>query len=139
MRILAVAGIALAALVGCGSGGAAADTAGGAGPWAQLTVKVWPQGSGSGPARQWTLRCGPAGGTHPNRARACRRLASLPSPFRPVPKDVACTQLYGGPQEAVVTGTLRGRKVNARFSRTDGCQIERWDRVAVLFPVAAGA
>jgi hypothetical protein len=50
---------------------------------------------------------------------------------------MVCSEIYGGPQEALVTGTLRGNRVFARFSRTDGCQLERWSRVSFLFPDAA--
>jgi hypothetical protein len=50
-----------------------------------------------------------------------------------VPATTVCTQVYGGPQVAVVSGTLRGRPVWARFKRTDSCQIERWNRVRFLF------
>lgn len=136
MRLLGVTAVLLAAAVGCGSGdGAAAER-----PWANLTITVWPQGGDASVGmKRWTLRCGPLGGTHPNRARACNRLSTLTNPFRPVPQDALCTQIYGGPEEALVTGTLRGRQVNARFSRTDGCQIARWNRVAVLFPLAASS
>jgi hypothetical protein len=136
MRLLGVSAIVLAALAAaCGSddGSAAAP------PTGRLTITVWPQGMEGSSARRWTLRCGPAGGTHPNPARACARLASISAPFRPVPADAICTQVYGGPQEALVTGTYRGRRVNARFNRVNGCEIARWNRVAVLFPIAAGA
>jgi hypothetical protein len=53
-----------------------------------------------------------------------------------------CTQQYGGPQVAVVTGTFHGRTVNARFQRTDGCEIARWKAMAALLggtPGSAGA
>lgn len=43
-----------------------------------------------------------------------------------------CTQQYGGPQVAVVTGTFRGRGVHATFSRTDGCEIARWKAMGPL-------
>jgi hypothetical protein len=36
---------------------------------------------------------------------------------------------------AVVRGTFRGRRVWSVFKRIDGCQIERWNRVRVLFPI----
>jgi hypothetical protein len=35
-----------------------------------------------------------------------------------------------------VRGTFRGRRVRASFNRTNGCEIERWNRVAFLFPSA---
>jgi aminoglycoside phosphotransferase (APT) family kinase protein len=43
-----------------------------------------------------------------------------------------CTQQYGGPQMAVVTGTFHGRPVDCGFSRTDGCEISRWNTMAAL-------
>jgi hypothetical protein len=43
-----------------------------------------------------------------------------------------CTQQYGGPQVAVVTGTFHDRQVDCRFSRTDGCEISRWNALAPL-------
>lgn len=53
--------------------------------------------------------------------------------FFPEPRpDRICTQQYGGPQVAVVTGWFRGRKVHSQFSRTDGCEIARWKTMASL-------
>ena len=108
------------------SGADAADT--------DLRIRVWSEGRGDSVARTWTLDCAPARGTLPQRATACRRLADVTRPFAPVRKDMQCTQIYGGPAEALVTGTFRGRKVWALLSLRDGCQIERWRRVAVLTP-----
>lgn len=102
-----------------------------------LHITVWPQGT-HGAKRSWTLTCAPAGGTLPNRVTACRRLTAMSRPFRAVPKDATCTQIYGGPQIALVTGRLKGRRVRARFDRHDGCEIDRWNRVRFLFPVATG-
>ena len=102
-----------------------------------LHITVWPLGP-SGAARAWTLRCDPVGGTLPSRASACGRLATIRRPFRPVPADAACAQIYGGPQTALVTGRLRGASVRATFNRRDGCEIGRWDRVRFLFPVRTG-
>jgi len=84
---------------------------------------------------RWTLRCEPVGGTLPRRAAACRELARLGwRAFRPVSPTMACTEIYGGPQVAFVSGRLDGRRVWARLSRVDGCQIERWVRVRSLLP-----
>jgi hypothetical protein len=41
---------------------------------------------------------------------------------------MACTAIYGGPDVARVTGTLRGEPVHESFSLEDGCQIARWER-----------
>jgi hypothetical protein len=92
---------------------------------------------GSGTRFTWRLTCDPAGGDHPDPATACRVLAeagerSLP----PVAKDRACSQVYGGPQTATVSGTWRGQPVLSTFTRTDGCQIGRWNALVGLLPPA---
>ncbi|TLM75168.1 serine protease inhibitor [Pseudarthrobacter sp. NamB4] len=57
---------------------------------------------------------------------------------RPGPPKL-CTQQYGGPQVAVVTGTFHGRTVESVFTRTDGCEISRWKAMAPLLGSAGGA
>lgn len=84
---------------------------------------------------QYVLECvdgapGPAS-TLPNAEAACSRLGELGAKFftaRPN-KDVICTQQYGGPQTASITGDIDGTSVLAAFALTDGCEISRWDRV----------
>jgi Subtilisin inhibitor-like len=90
-----------------------------------LTIVV---NDGSGSTVTWRLTCHPPGGTHPNPKAACRALetngaAALP----PVPADKACTQIYGGPETASITGTWQGKQTTmSSFARNDGCQISRW-------------
>ena len=95
-----------------------------------LTVTYWATGM-QGKSVKWTLRCEPAGGTLRAPARACAKLkaggAKLFAPLRP---DVMCTEIYGGPQVARVSGRVRGKAVNATFNRTNGCQIDRWDKLS---------
>lgn len=133
MRLLGVT-LAIAAAVGCGGNdeSPAADSA------TRLTITHWPQGRDAGQAQKLTLRCGPLGGDHPSRRAACARLARLDRPFRPVPPDMLCTQIYGGPDEALVTGIHRGQRVFARFNLRDGCEIARWQRHIPILP-SAGA
>ena len=50
--------------------------------------------------------------------------------FAPVPKNSVCTEIYGGPQRARVVGTVKGQVVRATFSRTNGCEIARWQRIS---------
>jgi Subtilisin inhibitor-like len=129
-----VAAAALA-VVGCGSSAESESTPRAAQLSADLRIAVWPQGKQRAARPQrWTLRCGPVSGTLPSAARACKRLLALSRPFRPVPRGAVCTQIYGGPQVAEVHGSLRGSAVTATFTRRDGCQIHRWDRVRFLFP-----
>ena len=96
-------------------------------------LRVAVRASPNAPLRITTLRCDPPGGTVAQPALACRRLLTTGRAiFAPTPPNTACTQIYGGPQEALVTGTLRGVKVWAKFRRRDGCEIARWNRVAFL-------
>ena len=85
--------------------------------------------------RRWTLTSDPPGGTHPDPEGACRALDRVRAPFAPVPPEMACLQVYGGPETATITGTWRGERVDAAYRRTDGCEIARWTRLrAVLAP-----
>ena len=134
---LALVIAALVAAVGCGAG----QTAPTAAPAVSLQISYWPEGRDSGdrPERS-TLRCDPDGGTVPRPARACDRLAAMTRPFAPVPKDTVCTDQYGGPQEALVTGTYRGSRIWAILSLRNGCEITRAKRLSFLAPgLATGA
>lgn len=88
-----------------------------------------------GPRTTWTLRCDPVGGDHPRRAAVCRALARTGwRVFQPMQRETVCAEIFGGPQVALVTGRVAGHRVWARLSRTDGCEIARWDRVEGLLP-----
>ncbi len=82
--------------------------------------------------RTYTLVCDAGGGDHPDPAAACRSLSEMKDPFAPVPRDAMCTEIYGGPQTATVTGTFRGEPVSTKFSRTNGCEIARWEKHVAL-------
>lgn len=126
MRGLLVLLVVTGVVAACGSGSSAATARS-----ASLTVTYWPNGMHAGASKTWRLRCGPAGGTLPRPAAACRRLAAGgPKLFAAVPKNVMCAQVYGGPQTARVVGTLDGKRISARFGRSDGCELERWNRLS---------
>ena len=96
-----------------------------------LRITFWADSSKLLDRESWTLRCNPAGGSLPRPARACTRLlAGGVRLFAPVPKTAACTEIYGGPQQARAVGTVKGRVVRATFSRTNGCEIARWQRIS---------
>jgi hypothetical protein len=119
MRLLALLALVLP-LAACGGGGSS-----GGGAETDLEITLWPAGK-SGPSTTHRIRC-------PGDDR-CERLAALPaSVFEPVPAGLGCTQIYGGPDAAEVRGTLAGRKIEAAFKRTDGCEISRWNQASFLF------
>ncbi|GGW52373.1 hypothetical protein GCM10010503_31760 [Streptomyces lucensis JCM 4490] len=101
-----------------------------------LTVVV--RHAGTGRDGTYEVFCHPDGGGHPDVAGACRALDSHArwgrDPFAPVDPDSVCTQLYGGPATARVTGSWAGRRVDATYDRGDGCEIGRWDRMVPLLP-----
>ena len=97
-----------------------------------LTIVV---DKGSGSTVTWRLTCNPAGGTHPDPEAACRALqANGATALPPVPQEKACTQIYGGPETARITGTWQGQQVTSTFARNDGCQISRWKLMEGLLP-----
>lgn len=105
----------------CGEEERPADPGGAGGT--RLEVEVRPKGPG-GPVERRTVTDPPPGITA--------------SDFEPVSGDVACTGLYGGPATATVRGTLDGERIDAEFSRTDGCEIARWDAVEPLLGKVPG-
>lgn len=104
---------------------------------ARLTITLDETGSGS--PIEMTLTCSPTGGDHPDPEAACAVLAVVGAKaFAPPAKDEMCTEQYGGPQVATVVGTVDGTTVRARFSRTNGCEIGRWDTLAAVLGSSGG-
>jgi hypothetical protein len=126
-----LAALTLAALAIAGCGGKD-EPSGETAPTTNLQISLSVRGSEQ-PSKLWTLHC-PAGGTLPDAAEACSKLGKIDDPFAPVPEGTACTQIYGGPELADVSGTFNGTAVNTQFSRGDGCELERWKKVGFLFP-----
>lgn len=126
-----VALLALALALGAPAAAAAAGT--------ELKITFWPEGQGHGASSAWTLRCAPPGGTLPRADAACDRLGASRNPFAPIPKNQVCTEIYGGPQEAIVAGRYQGRRIWIRLRRTNGCEIARFYGLRFLVPAALGS
>jgi hypothetical protein len=110
---------------GCGEDDDQAARPGPAAAIAELTVVVDRDGDGPDPARTRRRTC--------EVAADCPALAAVTvRDLKPTPGNVACTELYGGPQTGRVTGTLHGREVDARFSRVNGCEIARWQAATAI-------
>lgn len=116
MRRLLPALLVSVALAACG-----ADDEPAAGPpedSTRLTVEV----TGAGPEPITVeLRCG-AG-------ESCARsqLDALAAIAAPDDSSTACTQQYGGPEKAHMTGTLEGRRVDVTVARSNGCGIADYE------------
>lgn len=138
---------ALIVLAACASGsgtqagdgptGGSAPTVGSDPTRRELLVEV-DRGDGS-PVERYTLTCGvPVEGDLPDAAAACTHLQGLDDPFAPLAADMVCTEQYGGPQTAHLTGRWQGEPVDLELSRTNGCRISQWDRLGPLLPGPVG-
>lgn len=83
---------------------------------------------------QGTLEC-PAATDDAGKLELCDWLATTGSKvlLAEVDPAMACTQQYGGPEVATVTGTVGETKIDATFSREDGCAIARFDEASPLW------
>ena len=141
-RASAVAGLVVCAALAIGGCGeedepAAQRTATTAGPTIELTIV---HDDGSGRPKTGTLTCRGAdqraegaleGRASP--AELCAQARGNAELLTDEPDKVrACTQVYGGPETAHVTGTIGREKVDRRFSRTNGCEIADYTRAAGL-------
>ncbi len=130
VRRLALTCLAVAALAaGCGSDDDTNDEQPAvARALADLRVQVDPDGKGRRSARSTTVRCSSA-----QESPLCEKVAALRlADIEPPSRATACTELYGGPQTATITGTLRGERVDLRLSRVNGCEIARWEAASAL-------
>jgi hypothetical protein len=131
--------LALALVLVAASCGEGEDAGEPAAPETSIEVTLWPNGRDAGEESSVVLTCDPPGGTHPSPEEACAALDAEEDALAPVPGDVACTQIFGGSQEARVAGVVRGRAIDARLSRSNGCEIDRWDRLAPLLEISPSA
>lgn len=79
----------------------------------------------------YSLRC------EPNSIRVskkCARLLKVSSPFDSIELDKICSQIFGGTEIARIKGYWRGNKVDSIFSKSNGCEIDRWNKIRFLFP-----
>ena len=117
------------ALAGCGSVDEATPAAGGNGKLATLVVTVdddGARGAAKPPRAAAGLR---EADRQPGLRRRGRRLGRRP---RSPPGRHGLHAALRRPEEATIKGTIRGNAVDATFSRTDGCEIARWERVEAL-------
>lgn len=110
---------------------------------AELAIMVKP--SDTEAAQNYTLVC--QGGVpsaeskHPAAEPACAALKDNPSILSPATKNTAqaCTEQYGGPQTATVTGVVDETPVDATFARTNGCEISAWNAAQAVLGSSGGA
>ena len=110
---------------------------------AELAITVKP--SETGAPVNFTLVCQngvpAAESKHPTAGPACTALKGNAAILSPAPRAAgqACTQQYGGPQQATVSGMVDGRPVEASFTLRDGCEIAAWNAAKDVLGSGAGA
>src|SRR4051794_4789587 len=100
--------LCLLTLAGCGDVEREAAPAG-----TNLLVTVDADGHGPAAAKKLRVTCSPA----TDSAECAAADALRRTDFAPVDPNVACTDIFGGPETARISGTLRGDAVQARYSR----------------------
>ena len=133
MRLLALpfALIVVALLAACGG---EIDQASPAQGETRLIIELWPSGQDTGTASRAELTCDPPGGDLADPVAACQALQNQREALEVLPADAVCTQIYGGPETAVITGTLDGEAIEVRLSRANGCEIDRWEQLRPVLP-----
>ena len=130
---ITVACAALIALAGCGDDDDAAGDPAAADTDLRLSLDV--DGSGGKPPREAEIIC-----EHGMETSPCPQVAELTAAdLAPVPPTQPCTEIFGGPETATITGTLHGEAVNATLSKRNGCEIERFGRAEPLLREVFGA
>ena len=66
-------------------------------------------------------------------------LASLLAGLVRPDRGRVCSQVYGGPDRALVRGRIGASSIRRWFGRADGCQIADWRRTGLLLPRPRGA
>jgi hypothetical protein len=132
-RFLASTALIAVTLVACGGSAGLVGT-----PAAvELSVTVDP---GDGKSDTATLRCSNEGATGTRwmadqtaAEAACDVVeANTERLTEGEPMDQVCTQQYGGPHTADVTGTVDGTAVQTSFHRANGCGIGDWETFSAL-------
>lgn len=76
--------------------------------------------------------CPPAAGDSRDAWVSCAALAEDPEMVVPQQHNI-CTEQYGGPETATVTGHMGRDTIRVQFARTNGCEITDWTRAQVLW------
>lgn len=75
----------------------------------------------------------------PEEGEVCRAIARLSAAdLGPVDRGQACTEIFGGPDRVEIVGTLNDDSVDVTLTRSNGCEIERFQQalplLRALFP-----
>jgi hypothetical protein len=125
--MIAVAG--LAAVAACGSvaaPGSGSGSGSGAAPKGSLNITI--QGAPGTAPRHYTLRCGPAGGTHPHAAATCAALLAIKHPFAKPKAHQMCPMIMASSKRMIISGNWYGQQVH-KTVQDGGCDLALWTKL----------
>ena len=122
-----IAAACASAVTACGSTPAASPAAA-----AKVSLDITVTTTPGAPTKHWTLRCDPAGGSHPDPAAACAVLLKAKAPFAAPAKGIMCPMIRVGTKTAIVKGTYFGRHVDTTFM-PGGCGLPLWHEIGAIF------
>lgn len=123
-RALILAAALALAIAGCGDEEDDSDQTPAANG-TELTITLDPDGQDGEPEVTETVVCEESAVGTP-----CGRLQA--ADLAPLDPATPCTEIYGGPDVVTVEGTLDGDEVSAALNRSNGCEIERFNRLTPL-------
>lgn len=102
----------------------------------KVELSIFIRANGIAESAHYTLNCSGSAAAktseHPQPSEACELLAKSPQILDPAPANQMCTEQYGGPATALVTGTRDGKAVNREFNLKNGCGISDWNNALPL-------
>lgn len=123
---------------GCADDGARSGPIPDPSPLDETTVElsIHIRANGIDESAHYTLNCSGSAAAktskHPQPSEACGLLARAPQILGPAPANQMCTEQYGGPATALVTGTRDGKAINREFNLKNGCGISDWNNALPL-------
>lgn len=84
------------------------------------------------PARHWTLRCEPTGGSYRDPRGACVKLLKWGNIFARPTGHLMCPMIMVSAQRVTVTGTYFGKSVNETIV-AGGCDLSRYFKLKDIF------
>jgi len=104
----------------------------------QTLLEITIKSDGTNVSATYILECSDGSvvptSTLPMPSVACDELEDHPNVLTPsLDPATPCTEIYGGPQRAEISGTFNGQPIDSEFSRSNGCLISQWDDAEFLF------
>ena len=137
-KLVLILGFSALLLSGCADDGVSSGPVADPSPLDQTKVElsIFIRANGIDESAHYTLNCSGSAAAktseHPQPSEACELLATSPQILDPAPANQMCTEQYGGPATALVTGTRDGKGVNREFNLKNGCGIADWNNALPL-------